>query len=147
MPSNKFERELFELINQLIDYYMILKIKLENMFWYGFFTFLYVTFACEENQLFDLFLVCFSQLHRFSKDVFEMVLMKPIKLPIDHKKYQEIGSFWVLPKNSFAVVRIANIFWLAFRATNDSFWHCGYRFDWYVVFVRRVLPFYHIYIA
>ena len=39
-----------------------------------------------------------------------MVLMKPIKLPIDHKKYQEIGSFWVLPKNSFAVVRIANIF-------------------------------------
>ena len=117
------------------------------MFWYGFFIFLHVTFEGEENQLFDLFLVCFSQLHRFSKDVFEMVLMKPIKLPIDHKKYQEIGSFWVLPKNSFAVVRIANIFWLAFRATNDSFWHCGYRFDWYVVFVGSVLPLYHIYIG
>ena len=68
------------------------------MFWYGFFIFLHVTFEGEENQLFYLFLVCFSQLHRFSKDVFEMVLMKPIKLPIDHKKYQEIGSFWVLPK-------------------------------------------------
>ena len=27
-----------------------------------------------------------------------MVLMKPIKLPIDHKKYQEIGSFWVCQK-------------------------------------------------
>ena len=68
------------------------------MFWYGFFIFLHVTFEGEENQLFDLFLVCFSQLHRFSKDVFEMVLMKPIKLPIDHKKYQEIGSFWVCQK-------------------------------------------------
>ena len=29
-----------------------------------------------------------------------MVLMKPIKLPIDHKKYQEIGSFWGLPKKT-----------------------------------------------